>query len=57
MSEFDYIEVGRKAHELMQTHGATAFTYATTQAQRAGAAGDHDEQAFWRAVANSLRPR
>jgi hypothetical protein len=54
----DYAEVGRKAHELAHTNGAwNAFTYANRQAQRALATGETDEHAFWKAVADSLKPR
>ena len=56
MSEPDYIEVSRKAHELMATHGAfNAFAYA--ERQQALAAAQPEEHAFWKAVADSLKQR
>jgi hypothetical protein len=57
MSKPDQIEVSRKAHEISQTHGPTAFNYAVGQPQRAADASDEDEQAFWKAVAARLRIR
>jgi hypothetical protein len=57
MSEPDNLEVGRRAHELEHAHGPTAYRYADRQAQRALEAGEADEHAFWKAVANSIRPR
>jgi hypothetical protein len=58
MSELDYIEVGRKAHELAATHGAlNAVDRADRLAQQALAESRVDEHAFWKAVADSLRPR
>ncbi len=49
MSEVDYVEVNRKAHEL--TYNPTAHGYADRQAQLALAAGKTDECAFRKAVA------
>jgi hypothetical protein len=57
VSEVDYVEVGRRAHELSYTHGHTARGYADRQAQLALAAGKTDEYAFWKAVAQSLTAR
>lgn len=57
MSEPDSLEVGRKAHELEHAHGPTAYRYADRQAQQALEAGETDEHSFWKAVANSIRPR
>ena len=57
MSEVDYVEVNRKAHELTYTHGPTARGYADRQAQLALAVGKTDEYAFWKAVAQWLTPR
>jgi hypothetical protein len=57
VSEVDYVEVNRKAHELEYTHGPTARGYADRQAQLALAAGKTDEYAFWKAVAQWLTPR
>src|SRR5258708_38803966 len=57
MSEPDSVEVFRKAHELEHAHGLNAFSYATRQAERALAAGETDEHAFWKRVAAALRPR
>jgi hypothetical protein len=57
VSEVDYVEVNRKAHELTYTHGPTARGYADRQAELALAAGKTDECAFWKAVAQWLTPR
>jgi hypothetical protein len=57
MSGPDYVEVERKAHELAQTHGRTAYVYAEKQSKRALAVGETNEYTFWKAVAASLRPR
>jgi hypothetical protein len=57
VSEVDYVEVGRKAHELAYTHGRTARRYTDWQAQLALAAGKTDEYAFWKTVAHFLTPR
>jgi hypothetical protein len=57
VSDVDYVEVSRKAHELTCTHGPTARGYADRQAQRALAAGETVEHAFWKAVARWLTPR
>jgi hypothetical protein len=54
----DYVEVSRKANELAAAHGArNAVGYADRLAEEARAEGKSDEHAFWKAVANSLRPR
>lgn len=58
MTEIDYIEVGRKAHELERTHGPDAARrYAAKIALEALADGEKDQHAFWRAVEMSLSPR
>jgi hypothetical protein len=57
MEDIDYVEVGRKAHELKACHGADALRYAWKISEEAGAAGDLAEQLFWKAVAASLTPR
>jgi len=58
VSKPDCLEVSRKAHELVRTHGDwNAYTYAERQAERASAAGETEEHDFWKAVAASLKPR
>jgi hypothetical protein len=58
MPEVDYIEVSRTAHELSQMRGVqVALAYAMRQAEQAATAGKPTEQAFWEAVAASLKPR
>jgi hypothetical protein len=54
-SQVDYVEVGRKTHELVRTHGpAGARRYAAKLALEALAEGEKDEHAFWLAVEQSL---
>ena len=57
MSEPDHIEVGRKAHELSETHGRDAYRYAARLAAEALAEGQADEHKFWKSVAAALEPR
>jgi hypothetical protein len=58
MPEVDYIEVSRMVHELSNMRGAqVAFAYAMRQAERSVTAEKPTEQAFWEAVAASLKPR
>jgi len=58
MGKIDYVEVSRAAHELGARHGANvAGPYAMQLAEQARVRGDMDEQAFWEAVAQSLKPR
>jgi hypothetical protein len=56
-STIDYIEVGRKAHQLSADHGRDAHLYAAKLAQDAEAEGKLDEAAFWKAVSAALAPR
>ena len=54
----DYVEVGRKAHELVNSHGAmNAYRYAAKLAAESAVDGTNQECNFWRAVAATLRPR
>jgi hypothetical protein len=53
----DYIEVGRKAHELEQSHGVNAYIYVEKLAADALAEGNMDECRFWKAVEAALVPR
>jgi len=55
--DVDYVEVGRKAHELSERHGALAFHYASKLAAEAANDPDKREHLFWKAVASSLQPR
>ena len=52
-----WIEVGRVAHELSVSHGRSAVSYATKEAERTLAEAKPDEHAFWSAIAASLTPR
>jgi len=51
------MEVGRAVFELSERHGWNAHLYAARLARKAEAAGQVDEQAFWKAVSASLTPR
>lgn len=53
----DYVEVGRKAHELEHSHGGNAYKYAAKLAAEALAEGMMDECRFWKAVEAALVPR
>ena len=57
MSEVDYIEVARAAHELGVSHGWRAHKYAARLAAETLADGKPEEHAFWKAVEASLTPR
>jgi hypothetical protein len=57
MTEPDYIEVGRKAHELSHAHGWNAHTYAAKLAAAALAEGEIEEYGFWKRVEAALTPR
>ena len=54
----DYVEVGRKAHELEVAHGQDgARRYAAKLAAECRTENHADEHAFWRAVEMSLTVR
>ena len=54
----DYVEVGRKAHELQAAQGQDgARRYAAKMAAEALADGEMDEHGFWHAVEMSLTIR
>jgi hypothetical protein len=58
MSEPDFLDISRKAHELVSAHGGwNAYTFADGQAKRALGADEIAEHDFWLAVAMSLKPR
>jgi len=57
MTEPDYIEVGRKAHELAHAHGRNAHAYAAKLAAAALAEGQVEEYRFWKAMEGALMPR
>ena len=57
MTKPDYIEGGRKAHELAHSHGWDAHKYAAKLAAEALAEGKTEESGFWKAVEASLTPR
>jgi hypothetical protein len=50
-------EIDQKSHELEQSHGANCHKYADTLAAEALAEGKVEESEFWKAVADSIRPR
>lgn len=56
-SQPDFIEVGRTAYELGNRHGQNACQYAAGLAVEAISEGKTEEAAFWKAVAEFLRPR
>ncbi|MEL7022889.1 MAG: hypothetical protein AAGL69_04020 [Pseudomonadota bacterium] len=57
MSQVDYLEVSRAAHELTERHGNHAHVYASQLAQNAKDEGNSEESDFWKAVSTSLMPR
>jgi hypothetical protein len=57
MTAVDYVEVGRKAHEMITSHGRKVRLYATKLATAARDEGQLEEAAFWRAVELSITPR
>jgi hypothetical protein len=57
MTEQDWIEVSRQAHELSLRHGWNAHEYAARLAAAALIDGKPDESEFWRSVEASLTPR
>jgi ABC-type antimicrobial peptide transport system ATPase subunit len=50
-------EIDRKSHELLHSHGINAHKYADKLAAEALAEGETEESEFWKAVADSIRPR
>ncbi|MGA2744219.1 MAG: hypothetical protein ABSE44_05930 [Candidatus Sulfotelmatobacter sp.] len=56
-SKPDYVEVGRKAHELSRSHGWNAYKYAAKLAADALAEGKVEESELWKSVEASLTPR
>jgi hypothetical protein len=57
VTETDYIEVSRKAHELSHSHGWNAHIYATKLAAAALKEGQMEEHDFWKRVEAALTPR
>ena len=57
VASVNFIEVGRKAHELELRHGWNAHEYAAKLAAGALAEGKDQEYEFWRAVELHLTPR
>jgi len=57
VSDIDYVQVGRTAHQLAADHGRDAHLYAEKLAKEAAAEGKTQEAEFWRAVSGALRPR
>nr|WP_294816893.1 hypothetical protein [uncultured Sphingomonas sp.] len=54
----DYVEVGRRAHELEARHGMDgALRQAQNISEEARVDGDLDDHRFWKAVAAMLTPR
>ena len=56
-SKVDWVEVARKAHELVLRHGPNAYKYAAQLAAAALAEGETEECEFWKAVEMSITPR
>ncbi len=57
MTETDYMEVSRKAHELGHSHGWNAHIYAAKLAVAALREGQLEEHDFWKRVEAALTPR
>jgi hypothetical protein len=57
VTNVDWVEVGRAAHQLVADHGHNAHQYAASLAKVAAAEGRTAEAEFWQAVSDSLRPR
>jgi len=57
MTQVDYVEVGRVAHELRNRHGWNADKYAAKLAAEALEDRMMEEYEFWRAVEAALTPR
>jgi hypothetical protein len=55
--QLDYIQVGRKAHELSAAHGLRAYQYAAKLATQALVEGDTEGHEFWKHVEAALTPR
>ncbi len=53
----DYVEVNRKAHELANSHGRVAHSYAAKLAAEALYQNETEEHQFWKAVEAALVPR
>ena len=53
----DRIEAGRVSYELELRHGRNAYLVAWRYAEEAKCKGAQDEEAFWRSVYHSTRPR
>jgi hypothetical protein len=57
MTDVDYVEVCRQAHQLSSSHGWDAWKYAHRWANIAAHEGKLEESAFWCAVEAALKPR
>jgi hypothetical protein len=57
VTDVDYVQVSRKAHELQNAHGQGAHKYAAKMAAQALADALVDEHKFWQAVEAALKPR
>ena len=57
MTDVDWTEVNRQAHQLSSSHGRDAWRYAERWAEAAARQAKPDEAAFWGAVAAALKPR
>jgi hypothetical protein len=57
MSEVDYVEVSRTAHQLALDHGHNAYLHAAKLAREANVEGKTNEAEFWKAVSAALTPR
>lgn len=57
VTEEDWVEVSREAHELSLRHGPNAYEYAARLASAALREGKIQESEFWRAVHAALKPR
>jgi len=57
MSEVNYVDVFRAAHQLALDHGHNAYLHAAKLAREANVEGKTNEAEFWNAVSAALTPR
>lgn len=55
--DYDWLEVGRAAHQLELDHGRSAYGYAAKLALEGERDGSEEDAKFWNAVSATLKPR
>jgi hypothetical protein len=56
--QFEFLlKVSQAGHELVSIHGPGAWKQAEKRVADASRRGDAEENKFWQAVANSVKPR